>query len=117
MTAFKIVLTVHEISVSAFVLIYVVKNYFLLFDEKESLSRFSGVLKVPEMIISVLFLGSGIYLITQIPEISNLLIIKVICVLSAIPIAIIGFKRSNKILSVLSLILLFAAYGLALING
>jgi len=49
----------------------------------------------------------------HLPEINTLLIIKIICVFAAIPLAVVGFKKSKKILAVLSLLLIIMAYGLA----
>ena len=79
----------------------------------ESLIKFSKITKVPEMIISFLFLGTGIYLLTQVPEIKSLLIIKICIVFASIPIAVIGFKKGNKFLAVLSLLMIITSYGLA----
>jgi cytochrome c553 len=103
----------HICSVILFLLIYLVKTSLLLLNKKEQLAGFTKIFRIPEMIISVLFLGTGIWLMTQIPSVNTLLIIKIIVVLAAIPIAIVGFKKSNKALATLSLILIIAAYGLA----
>lgn len=85
----------------------------LLADKNEALTKFTKAVKVPEMIISTLFLITGIYMLTQIPEIKTLLIIKIIAVFASIPLAIIGFKKKNKALAVLSLLLIIGAYGMA----
>lgn len=103
----------HLLSVVLFLLIYLIKTFLLLTNKNEALENFTKKVKVPEMIISTLFLGSGIYLLTQIPEIKTLLIIKIIIVLASIPIAIIGFKKKNKALAVISLLMIITAYGLA----
>lgn len=105
--------TTHLISVNLFLLIYLVKTILLLSNKNEGLAKFTKIIKVPEMIISTLFLLTGIYMLTQIPEIKILLIIKIIAVLASIPLAIIGFKKGNKILAVISLVLIFGAYGMA----
>ena len=82
-------------------------------NKEEALAKFSKGFKVPEMIISVLFLGTGIYMMIQLPEIKSLLIIKIVAVFASIPLAVIAFKKKNKMLAVASLILIIAAYGLA----
>ncbi len=50
---------------------------------------------------------------TLLPKIPNLLWIKIILVLASIPVAIIGFKKQNKILAALSLLMITGSYGLA----
>ena len=85
----------------------------LLANNKEGLAKFSKITKVPEMIVSFLFLSTGIYMLTQLPEINSFMLMKLIAVGVSIPLAVIGFKKSNKVLASLSLILLVAAYGLA----
>lgn len=88
----------------------------LLANKNEGLTKFTKVVKVPEMIISTLFLLTGIYMLTQIPEIKTLMIIKIVAVLVSIPLAIIGFKKKNKVLAVLSFLLIVGAYGMAEVN-
>jgi cytochrome c553 len=97
-------------------LIYLIKTILLLANKNEGLAKFTKVLKVPEMIISALFLLTGIYMLTQIPEIKTLMIIKIVAVFVSIPIAIIGFKKKNKALAVLSFLLIVGAYGMAEVN-
>lgn len=112
---FKALFYTHLVSVNLFLLIYLVKTILLLTNKTEALAKFTKINKVPEMIISTLFLVSGIYLLTQIGT-TTLLIIKIAIVFASIPVAIIGFKKSNKILAILSLIMIIAAYGLAEMN-
>jgi mono/diheme cytochrome c family protein len=112
-TMFKAIYWTHVISVNIFMLIYLIKTIQLLLNKNEGLEKFKKITKVPEMIVSVLFLGTGIYLITQIPEIKSLLIIKLVAVALSIPIAIVGFKKGNKMLASLSMLLIITAYGLA----
>jgi len=109
----KGMLHTHILSVVLFLLIYLIKTVLLVSNKNENLTKFSKMVKVPEMIISFLFLGTGIYLMTQVPEIKSLLIIKICIVFASIPVAIIGFKKSNKLMAVLSLLMIIAAYGLA----
>ena len=110
---FETIKLIHKISVILFLLIYFIKTILLISNKEDALTKLSKILKVPEMIVSFLFLGTGIYLITQLPEIKTLLIIKVGLVFLSIPVAIIGFKKRNKVLGALSLLMITASYGLA----
>ena len=106
----------HYLVVTLFLLIYVIKTVLLLSNKNHLLAKFSKKIKVPEMIISFLFLATGIYLMTQLPfgsKYDYLLWIKLAMVFSAIPLAVIGFKKSNKALAALSLLLITGSFGLA----
>lgn len=86
----------HILSVILFLAIYLIKTVLLLMNKNEALAKFTKVVKVPEMIISTLFLATGVYMLTQVPEIKSLLIIKIVAVVASIPLAIIGFKNKTK---------------------
>jgi len=113
MSTFEIIKKTHFIVVTIFFLIYLIKTILLLANQKENLQSFTKKIKVVEMIVSFLFLGTGIYLMTQIPEIKTELIIKISMVFLSIPLAVIGFKKGNKGLAVLSFLLILGAFGLA----
>jgi L-cystine uptake protein TcyP (sodium:dicarboxylate symporter family) len=70
----------HLLVVVLFILIYLIKTTLLLLNKQETLMKFSKMVKVPEMIVSILFLVTGIYMLTQVPEIKSLLIIKIVAV-------------------------------------
>jgi mono/diheme cytochrome c family protein len=113
---YKGVLHTHYLVVTLFLLIYVVKTILLLSNKEDLLDRFTKKVKVPEMIIRFLFLATGIYLLTQLAfgsKYDYLMWIKLAMVLLSIPIAVIGFKKRNKILAALSLLLIVASFGLA----
>jgi len=110
---FETIKLIHKISVILFLLIYFIKTILLISNKEDLLAKLTKTLKVPEMIVSALFLLTGIYLLTQIPEIKPLMIVKVGLVFLSIPIAVIGFKKKNKILGALSLLMITASYGLA----
>lgn len=103
----------HVIVVNIFILIYLVKTILLVTNKTEGLSKFTKIFKVPEMIISVLFLVTGIWMIVLLGTLQTLLIIKIILVLAAIPIAVIGFKKRIKVMGVVAFLLIIAAYGMA----
>ncbi len=113
---YKGIFHTHYLVVTLFFVIYLVKTILLLANKEAGLAKFTKVVKVPEMIISTLFLLTGIYMLTQIPVIGTLLIIKLIAVVISIPVAIVGFKKKNKALAVLSFVLISAAFALAEIN-
>ncbi|HXB39493.1 MAG TPA: cytochrome c [Bacteroidia bacterium] len=113
MSTFEILKKTHFVVVTIFFLIYLVKTILLLANKKEQLQSFTKKIKVIEMIVSFLFLGTGIYLMTQIPEIKMELVIKISMVFLSIPLAVIGFKKGNKGLAVFSFLLIIAAFGLA----
>jgi len=110
---YKAFLHTHWLAVTLFFLIYVIKTVLLLSNKQDLLQKFTKITKIPEMIVSALFLITGVYMLTQMPEIKTIMIIKIALVLTSIPVAIIGFKKGNKILAALSLLMITASYGLA----
>ncbi|MCC6690929.1 MAG: c-type cytochrome [Bacteroidia bacterium] len=110
---YQLTLTTHKIVVLLFLLIYLVKTILLLANKKEQLSKFTKIFKVPEMVISFLFLATGLFMLTQGAALKTLMTIKLVAVLASIPLAIIGFKKSNKALAFVALVLIIGAYGLA----
>ncbi|HWB63460.1 MAG TPA: cytochrome c [Chitinophagales bacterium] len=110
---FSSILLTHRIIVSLFLLHYVVKLTLLLLDKKDALASYSKATRVLEMIVSLAFLLTGGWMLYAGGSFGSLMVVKLICVFASIPLAIIGFKRSNKLLASLAIILLFAAYGLA----
>lgn len=108
------ILHTHKLVVVLFLLIYLVKTVLLLANQKDLLAKVKKYVRIPEMVISFLFLLSGLYLLTQKPDaISPLTWLKLVAVFAAIPLAVVGFKKENKVLAALSLLLIIAAYGLA----
>lgn len=117
---YKGFLHTHILVVTLFLLLYVIKTILLLSNRNDLLQKFSKMFRIPEMIISFLFLITGVYLAMQLPfgsKYDYLFWIKIVMVLSSIPLAVIGFKKSNKILAALSLLLITGSYGLAEVYG
>lgn len=104
----------HLISVNIFLIIYLIKTV-LIFSNTELLKKFTTFkpIRILEMIVSFVFLLTGIWMYVEIGSIKLLQVAKLACVFIAIPVAIIGFKRLNKGLALLSFLLIVAAYGLA----
>lgn len=103
----------HTLFVVLFTLIYLIKTILLLSDKDDLLEKFKKKTKVLEMIVSFGFLATGIYLMTRLPEINIFLIIKIALVLASIPLAVVGYKKKNKVLATLSFFLIIVAFGLA----
>ena len=108
----KIVLF-HRIVVSLFLLHYAVKLALLLLKKNDALANYTAKTKVVEMVVSALFLLTGVYLIVVGPALITLQWIKIAMVLASIPMAIIGFKKGNVVLAVLSVVFILGAYGMA----
>lgn len=103
----------HTLFVVLFTLIYLIKTILLLSDKDDLLEKFKKKTKVLEMIVSFGFLATGIYLMTRLPEINMFLIIKIALVLASIPLAVVGYKKKNKVLATLSFFLIIVAFGIA----
>jgi len=109
----SLVLKIHIVSVTVFLVFYLLKTFFLLTRKSSALEKFSKNTKVAEMIFSVLFLVTGVWLFLIIGGIKTLQIVKLALIFMAVPLAIFGFKRKNKIFALLSFVMLISSYGLA----
>jgi mono/diheme cytochrome c family protein len=103
----------HTLFVVLFTLIYLIKTILLLSDREELLEKFKKKTKVAEMIVSFGFLATGIFLLTQMPHIPTIMYIKMALVLLSIPLAVIGYKKKNKVLATLSFFLIVVSFSLA----
>ena len=112
----SLLLPTHKVAVIIFLLHYVIKTFLLLINKPEALKKYTAGTKVLEMIISVLFLFTGVWLMVEKGSPSILQIIKFTLVALSIPIAIVGFKKSNKAMAVTALLFIIGAYGLAEVN-
>jgi mono/diheme cytochrome c family protein len=103
----------HKLVVVLFVVIYLVKAVLLLMGNNDTLSKFNKKIRIPEMVISALFFITGIIMLNNIADFTMLFAIKLTLVVAAIPVAVIAYKKYNKILAILSILMLLSAYGLA----
>ncbi len=103
----------HKLVVTLFVLIYLVKAILLLLGNKEALARFNKLVKIPEMVISLLFFATGLVMLSRIANFNTLFAIKLTLVVLAIPLAVMAYRKASKVMAVLAVLLLFSAYGLA----
>lgn len=103
----------HKLVVILFILIYLIKAILLLMGNKDILNKFNKKVKIPEMVVSALLFITGIVMLNQIADFNLIFTIKLTLVISAIPVAVIAYKKHNKLLAVLAVIMLISAYGLA----
>lgn len=111
---------IHKITVSLFVLSYLIRLIGLLGNIQAINNLYSKkIIRIlVDMIISTLFLVTGVWMMLNIPGsvVPTTLIVKIIIVFVSIPIAIVGFKKGNKMLAVLATVLIIGAYGLGEMN-
>ena len=103
----------HVLVVVLFLLLYTIKTVLLLLNKKDTLTSLRNKTKVVEMVLGTLILITGGWMLFNYSGIPGWLIIKVVLVLIAIPLGIIGLKRENKILAVLALLIFLYVYGVA----
>ena len=103
----------HVLVVVLFLLLFIVKTVLLLLNKNESLTRLRNKTKVLEMIFGTLILVTGGWMLVNYNGIPTWLITKVVLVLIAIPVGIIGLRRENKALAILTLLLFVYVYGVA----
>ncbi len=102
----------HRLAVTLFLIVYLVK-FTVMLAKPSNLEWVSKRIRIPEIIVSVLFLLTGALMWTQMAEpLRSSMLIKVLVVLVSIPVAVVGFKRKNKVMAALAVLLILAAYGL-----
>lgn len=107
---------IHMAFAISYFVIYNVKGLFFLFSTQEKYLWYKSKTIALEMLLSVLFLASGIFLISKkgmafLPGVFHL---KLTLVILTIPLGIIGFKKNSKILVALSMLSLLAVLVIAL---
>lgn len=107
------ILHTHVLVVSLFLLYYLIKAVLLFANKPVTLQNMSAKFRIAEMIVSVLFLLTGLYLAINTGNTGSWLWVKLIAVFLSIPLAVIGFKKLNKGFALLSLMLLIYAYGIS----
>ena len=101
----------HVAVVTLLLLFILFKTVLLVANKTELLDKIRAKTKVVDMILGSLVLVTGAYLVSLKPSIEGYLIIKIVLILIAIPLAIIGLKKHKKLLAVLSLLLIIYVFG------
>jgi uncharacterized membrane protein SirB2 len=101
--------------VTLFLILYVVKFILLFANKNEALNKLRSKTKVPEMIISTLFLVTGIYLTVTAGNgiLGTWFYIKIALVIGALVTGVIAFKKQSKPLAVVMLLSLLYVYGIS----
>jgi len=100
-------------TVVALLLLFVLfKTVLLVSNKKELLDRIRAKSKVVDIILGVLAISTGAYLMTLKPTVEPYLLVKIVVVLIAIPLGIVGLKRHKKPMAVMSLLLILYVYGI-----
>lgn len=108
-------LHLHKTVVIIFLLLYVIKLILLLIGKTDALTTFTKKFKVLDILVSALFLITGIYLAiySGSTNAGSWMWVKLVAVFLSIPLAVIGFKKLKKAPAILSVVLLVYAYGVS----
>lgn len=111
----------HLATVLLFLFSYCYKTLLLFTDEIKALESYKKKSIALEGVISLVFLITGIYMLTSHGmdwmKLNGWFHIKLTMVLIALPLGFIGFKRRNKMMAGTSTLLFLIVLVLALING
>ena len=103
----------HLLIISLFLLNFIFKTYLLL-SNHEKFNDIRNKTKLVEIILGTLVLVSGITLFVYTESYKVMWVnVKMILVIAAIPLGIIGMKKSNKALALLSLLLFLYVFAVA----
>ena len=103
----------HLTVVIIFLIFLIFKTVLLLANRLELLDRIRAKTKVVDMVLGLLIVVTGVYMMFLKSGIESYLWIKIVLVLLAIPLGIIGLKRHQKLLATLSVLIIVYVYGMA----
>lgn len=106
-------LHLHRTVIIIFLLFFMFKSALLFAEKNALLEKIRNKTKWIEMVLGILILATGIYLLVRQEVVQTYLIVKFILVLIAIPLGIVGLKKSNKILVIVALLLFIFIYGIS----
>jgi mono/diheme cytochrome c family protein len=104
----------HNLVVSLYLLQLLVRIGLMVGAKKETLEKYTKAMRIPHIVLSVLFLATGIYLMAKAPNgIQPYHWVKLGLVVASIPLGIIGSKRNSVPLTGLAFLLLAGVMALA----
>ncbi|HET8858607.1 cytochrome c [Marivirga sp.] len=102
----------HVLVVTLFLLFLLFKTILLLVNKKELLTTVRTKFKMVDPILGVLMLATGGYLLSLYGSTApTYLWVKLVIVIIIIPIGIVAFKKENKAMAIIALLLTFYIYG------
>ena len=99
-------LHLHVTVVVLFMLFFAYKLFLLLSNKKESLISFRQKTKIVDIILGSLIIITGGYLLFATHNHETYIVVKIILTLAVIPLGIIGMKKENKAMAILTMLLL-----------
>lgn len=109
----KGILHLHLTVIVIFLLTFTFKTLLLLANNMPLLDKVRAKTKILEMVVGTLILLTGGYLLYVTRNAETYMIVKIILVMAAIPLGIIGIKKNNKLLAVVALLIFIYVYGIA----
>ena len=103
----------HLLVVTLFLILFASKAVLLFLNRHKTLDRAKRYTRALDIIFGILILVTGGYLLFQYNGLPGWLLTKVLLVLLAIPLGIVGIKRHSKLLTALSLLLFLYVYGVS----
>ncbi|MFD2513054.1 SirB2 family protein [Pontibacter locisalis] len=103
----------HVLVVILFLILFTAKAILLFLNKHKQLEKAKRYTKALDAVFGILILVSGGYLLYLYNGMPGWLITKVILVLLAIPIGIVGLRRHSKLLTILALLIFLYVYGVA----
>lgn len=104
----------HVTVVLLFLIFFLVKAIMLFIGKREQLARLRAKTKFVDIILGTLIIITGGYLASVYgSNMPTWLITKIVLVLVAVPLGIVGIAKSNKLLAALSLLIFIYVYGVA----
>jgi uncharacterized membrane protein SirB2 len=106
-------LHLHVTAVSLFLILYAIKTFLLLMNKTEQLDKLRAKTKIADMVLGSVMLLTGVYLLFKVPSVQAYHIVKIIVALASIPVGIIAFKKRNKAMAAILLVLFIYVFAVA----
>ncbi|RNI25971.1 c-type cytochrome [Rufibacter latericius] len=107
-------LHIHVLVVVLFLILFLIKAFQLFLNKHNSLNRTRSSTKMLDIVLGSLMLVSGGFLAFNYNgPLPTWLLVKVLLVLGAIPLSIVGIKRHSKLLTAVGVLIFLYVYGVA----